>query len=37
MAALFRGFTAAETTQLRHLCLRLAENQHHLARHLEDR
>ncbi len=37
MAALFRGFTAAETTQLRHLCLRLAENQQHLARHLEDR
>ncbi|MEU5263286.1 MarR family transcriptional regulator [Amycolatopsis sp. NPDC021455] len=37
MAALFRGFTAAETTQLRHLCLRLVENQHHLARHLEDR
>jgi DNA-binding MarR family transcriptional regulator len=37
MAALFRGFTAAETAQLRHLCLRLAENQHHLARHLEDR
>lgn len=34
MAALFRGFTAAETTQLRHLCLRLAENQQHLARHL---
>ncbi|WIX98726.1 MarR family transcriptional regulator [Amycolatopsis mongoliensis] len=37
MAALFRGFTAAETTQLRHLCLRLAENQQHLARHLEER
>ncbi|WP_410573939.1 MarR family winged helix-turn-helix transcriptional regulator [Amycolatopsis sp. cmx-4-61] len=37
MAALFRGFTAAETTQLRHLCLRLAENQYHLTRHLEDR
>jgi len=37
MAALFRGFTAAETDQLRHLCLRLAENQYHLARHLEDR
>jgi DNA-binding MarR family transcriptional regulator len=37
MAALFQGFTAAETTQLRHLCLRLAENQQHLARHLEDR
>ena len=37
MAALFRGFTAAETTQLRHLCLRLAENQQHLARYLEDR
>ncbi|MEV6832021.1 MarR family transcriptional regulator [Amycolatopsis sp. NPDC051102] len=37
MAALFRGFTDAETTQLRHLCLRLVENQHHLARYLEDR
>ncbi|MGW4523741.1 MarR family winged helix-turn-helix transcriptional regulator [Amycolatopsis sp. NPDC004378] len=37
MAALFRGFTAAETAQLRHLCLRLVENQQHLARHLEDR
>ncbi|MEQ0559663.1 MarR family transcriptional regulator [Amycolatopsis sp. NEAU-NG30] len=37
MAALFRGFTAAETAQLRHLCLRLAENQHQLARHLENR
>jgi DNA-binding MarR family transcriptional regulator len=37
MAALFRGFTPEETTQLRHLCLRLVENQHHLARHLEDR
>ncbi|WP_103352336.1 MarR family winged helix-turn-helix transcriptional regulator [Amycolatopsis sp. CA-128772] len=37
MAALFRGFTAEETTQLRHLCLRLVENQHHLARYLEDR
>lgn len=37
MAALFRGFTAAETTQLRHLCLRLVENQQHLARHLENR
>lgn len=37
MAALFRGFTTAETAQLRHLCLRLAENQSHLARHLEDR
>ncbi|WP_329048985.1 MarR family transcriptional regulator [Amycolatopsis sp. NBC_01488] len=37
MAALFRGFTAAETTQLRHLCLRLAENQQALARHLENR
>ena len=37
MAALFRGFTATETTRLRHLCLRLVENQQHLARHLEDR
>ena len=37
MAALFRGFTPDETTRLRHLCLRLVENQHHLARYLEDR
>ncbi|MGK3208435.1 MarR family winged helix-turn-helix transcriptional regulator [Amycolatopsis sp. MEPSY49] len=37
MAALFRGFTAAETTRLRHLCLRLVENQQQLARHLENR
>jgi DNA-binding MarR family transcriptional regulator len=37
MAALFHGFTPAETTALRDLCLRLVENQHHLARHLEDR
>lgn len=28
MAAVFRGFTSAELTQLRHLCLRLVENQH---------
>ncbi|WP_410636524.1 MarR family winged helix-turn-helix transcriptional regulator [Amycolatopsis sp. cmx-4-83] len=37
MAAVFRGFTAEETTTLRHLCLRLVENQQHLARYLEDR
>jgi len=37
MAALFRGFTAAETTRLRHLCLRLVENQQQLTRHLENR
>ncbi|MDX3187217.1 MarR family transcriptional regulator [Streptomyces sp. MN03-5084-2B] len=37
MTALFRGFTATEIAQLRHLCLRLTENQQHLARHLEDR
>jgi len=30
MAAVFRGFTPAELTQLRHLSLRLVENQHRL-------
>ncbi|MEU4536883.1 MarR family transcriptional regulator [Streptosporangium sp. NPDC023825] len=34
MAAIFRGFTPDELTQLRHLCLRLAENQHRLSLHL---
>ncbi|MET9732058.1 MarR family transcriptional regulator [Streptomyces sp. NPDC006458] len=34
MAAVFRGFTPAEVTQLRHLCLRLVENQHRLDQHL---
>ncbi|SEF37460.1 DNA-binding transcriptional regulator, MarR family [Amycolatopsis pretoriensis] len=37
MAALFRGFTDAETTRLRHLCLRLVENQHALSEHLGNR
>ncbi|WP_328458809.1 MarR family winged helix-turn-helix transcriptional regulator [Amycolatopsis sp. NBC_00438] len=37
MAAVFRGFTPGETALLRHLCLRVVENQHHLARYLEDR
>jgi DNA-binding MarR family transcriptional regulator len=36
MAAFFRGFTPAETTLLRHLCLRVVENQQQLARYLED-
>jgi DNA-binding MarR family transcriptional regulator len=36
MAALFRGFTPAETALVRHLCLRVAENQHRLARYLEE-
>jgi DNA-binding MarR family transcriptional regulator len=36
MAAVFRGFTPAETALLRHLCLRVVENQHHLTRYLED-
>jgi DNA-binding MarR family transcriptional regulator len=35
MAAIFRDFTAAEVTQLRHLCLRLADNQRRLAQYLE--
>lgn len=34
MTAVFRGFTPAELTALRHLCLRLAENQHLIERHL---
>lgn len=36
MAAYFRDFTPAETTQLRHLCLRVVENQHQLAHYLEE-
>jgi DNA-binding MarR family transcriptional regulator len=36
MAAVFRGFTPAETALLRHLCLRVVENQHQLTRYLED-
>lgn len=35
MAAIFRDFTPAELTQLRHLCLRLAENQHRVSLHLD--
>lgn len=34
MAAVFRGFTPAELAQLRHLCLRLVENQHQLDQYL---
>ncbi|WP_278249050.1 hypothetical protein [Streptosporangium minutum] len=34
MAAVFRGFTPAQLTQLRHLCLRLVENQHRLDQYL---
>ncbi|WP_033438882.1 MarR family winged helix-turn-helix transcriptional regulator [Saccharothrix sp. NRRL B-16314] len=34
MAAIFRGFTPAELTQLRHLCLRLADNQTRIEQHL---
>lgn len=37
MAAVFRGLTPAETALLRHLCLRVVENQHLLARYLEER
>jgi hypothetical protein len=36
MAATFPGFTPAETALLRHLCLRVVENQHQLARYLEE-
>ncbi|MER7009283.1 MarR family transcriptional regulator [Dactylosporangium sp. NPDC000555] len=34
MSAIFQGFTPAELTQLRHLCLRLVDNQAHIERHL---
>ncbi|WP_431928106.1 MarR family winged helix-turn-helix transcriptional regulator [Nonomuraea jabiensis] len=34
MAAVFRGFSPEELTSLRHLCLRLADNQQRLAEHL---
>ncbi|MFJ1648130.1 MarR family winged helix-turn-helix transcriptional regulator [Streptomyces sp. NPDC088258] len=34
MAAVFRGFSPAELTQLRHLCLRLVENQRQLDQYL---
>jgi DNA-binding MarR family transcriptional regulator len=34
MTALFRGFTPAELAQLRHLCLRLIDNQHQIEEHL---
>lgn len=37
MRALFHGFSDAELTALRHLCLRLADNQQRLAAHLEGR
>jgi DNA-binding MarR family transcriptional regulator len=36
MAAVFRGLTPAETALLRHLCLHVVENQHLLARYLEE-
>jgi len=34
MAAVFRGFTPAELIQLRHLCLRLVDNQHRIDQHM---
>ncbi|MEV0232553.1 MarR family transcriptional regulator [Nonomuraea sp. NPDC050786] len=34
MAAMFRGFSPEELASLRHLCLRLADNQQRLAEHL---
>ncbi|MEV1168180.1 MarR family transcriptional regulator [Nonomuraea sp. NPDC049784] len=34
MAAMFRGFSPEELTSLRHLCLRLADNQQRLADYL---
>jgi hypothetical protein len=33
MSAIFRGFTPAELGLLRHLCLRLVDNQHRLDRY----
>ncbi|MFI6094770.1 MarR family winged helix-turn-helix transcriptional regulator [Lentzea sp. NPDC051213] len=36
MDAFFRGFTPAEKALVRHLCLRLVENQHRLAPYLEE-
>jgi DNA-binding MarR family transcriptional regulator len=35
MSAVFRGFTPADLTALRHLCLRLADNQRLIEEHLE--
>lgn len=35
MAALFHGFTEDELHQLRHLCLRLVQNQQRIAAHLD--
>jgi DNA-binding MarR family transcriptional regulator len=35
MAAVFRGFTPDDLIQLRHLCLRLAENQRLIEEHLD--
>ncbi|MEU8319912.1 MarR family transcriptional regulator [Nonomuraea sp. NPDC048881] len=37
MRAMFQGFSAADLTTLRHLCLRLADNEQRLAAHLEGR
>ncbi|MFD9697589.1 MarR family winged helix-turn-helix transcriptional regulator [Lentzea sp. NPDC059081] len=34
MGAVFQGFTAGELAQLRHLCLRLVENQQRIEQHL---
>ncbi|MEV6923863.1 MarR family transcriptional regulator [Dactylosporangium sp. NPDC051485] len=36
MAAFFRGFSPAEAALLRHLCLRVVQNQHQLAHYLEE-
>ncbi|WP_406277652.1 MarR family winged helix-turn-helix transcriptional regulator [Embleya sp. NBC_00896] len=37
MSAVFHGFTNAELAQLRHLCLRIVENQQRIAARLETR
>ncbi|MFI9327781.1 MarR family winged helix-turn-helix transcriptional regulator [Kitasatospora sp. NPDC052868] len=36
MSAVFRGFSEDELARLRHLCLRLVENQHRIERYLAD-
>ncbi|WP_258054517.1 MarR family winged helix-turn-helix transcriptional regulator [Streptomyces sp. Ru71] len=36
MSAVFRGFSKHELAQLRHLCLRLVENQHQIERYLNN-
>lgn len=37
MSAVFQGFSEGELAQLRHLCLRLVENQHRIEQYLNPR